>query len=131
MRHAVLILCVALAAAQHLRAEKELPPRSTSISEGFAFEIKPEREKELSRFIDSLILTERQQRAIELQLANQNPITTLICELSKYTPHRFKPEVDTFFLQNYMRRDFNPVDDDKLALGLRRSAPRFHVRLGQ
>ena len=58
-------------------------------------------------------------------------MTTLICELSKYTPYRFKAEVDTFFLQNYMRRDFNPVDDDRLALGLRSSAPRFSVRLGR
>ena len=131
MRHAIIILWLAFAASPHVRAEKELPATDTVMSGVFAFEIQAEREKELSRYIDSLILTERQQRAIELQLANQNPITTLICELSKYTPYRFKPEIDTFFLQNYMRRDFNPLDDDKLALGLRRSGPRFHVRLGQ
>ena len=131
MRLVVIISCLAFVALQQVRAETAVPLAGTAPSGVFAFEIQPEREKELSRYIDSLILTERQQRAVELQLANQNPITTLICELSKYTPYRFKPEVDTFFLQNYMRRDFNPVDQDKLSLGLRRSGPRFHVRLGQ
>ena len=131
MRRALLVLCAALAASPPLRAEEELPPSDTVMSGVFAFDIQPAREKELSRYIDSLILSDRQQRAVELQLANQNPVTTLICELSKFTPYRFKPEVDTFFLQNYMRRDFNPVEQDELALGLRRSAPRLHVRLGQ
>ena len=131
MRHAFIVFCIAWAAAQELRAETELPSSDSSLSQPFAFELRLQREREVSRYDDSLILTERQQRAIELQLANQNPLTTLICELSKYTPYRFKAQVDTFFLQNYMRRDFNPVDEDKLQLGLRRTAPRFHVRLGQ
>lgn len=93
MRYALIILFVAFAASQQVHAEQELRSSDTVISEVFAFEIRPEREKELSRYIDSLILTERQQRALELQIANQKPITTLICELSKYTPYRFKPEV--------------------------------------
>ena len=131
MRYALILLCIAFVAPQPVLAEQELPANSTVMAEVSAFEIRPHREKELSRYIDSLILTERQQRALELQVANQNPVTTLICELSKYTPYRFKPEVDTFFLQNYMRRDFNPADEDKLLLGLRRSAPRFTVRIGR
>ena len=131
MRYALIVACIVLAASQRAQAQQERHSSHTSTSEVFAIELRREREKELSRYIDSLILTERQQRALELQVANQNPVTTLICELSKYTPYRFKPEVDTFFLQNYMRRDFNPVDEDKLLLGLRRSAPRFSVRLGQ
>ena len=131
MRFALLTLFLALAASHQVCAEKELPASGALVSETFAFEIQPQREKELSRYIDSLILSDRQQRAVELQLANQNPITTLICELSKYTPYRFKPEVDTFFLQNYMRRDFNPVDEAKLVPGVRDSKPRFSVRIGQ
>ena len=131
MRYALIILCAAVAASQQVHAEQDLHSNDAAVSEVFAFDIRPQREKELSRYIDSLILTERQQRALELQVANQNPITTLICELSKYTPYRFKPEVDTFFLQNYMRRDFNPVDENKLVPGLRPSAPRFSVRIGR
>jgi hypothetical protein len=77
------------------------------------------------------MLAERQQRAIELQAIHENPLTKVICELSKFTPYRFKPEVDTFFLQNYMRRDLNPVDEDQLVAGVRPSKPRFTVRIGR
>jgi hypothetical protein len=130
MRHVFIVLC-AILAAQEARAN-ELPPASdTQASRVFTFDIRPDREKELSRYIDSLMLAERQQRAIELQVIHENPLTKVICELSKFTPYRFKPEVDTFFLQNYMRRDFNPVDEDQLVAGVRPSKPRFSVRIGR
>ena len=128
MRYAFLILCGLLAAAQHVRAQIDQP--DATLSSGL-FSLQAEREKALTRYIDSLVLSERQQRALELQVIHQSPLTTFISEVSKYTPYRFKPEVDTFFLQNYMRRDFNPREQDELALGLRRSAPRFSVRIGQ
>ena len=127
MRHVLIVLC-AIFASQQLRAS-ELS--QSSVTGVFTLDIRREREKELSRYIDSLMLTERQQRAVELQVIHQNPLTTVICELSKYTPYRFKPEVDTFFLQNYMRLDFNPVDEDQLVAGVRPSKPRFSVRIGR
>ncbi len=132
MRNAlIIVMCVVLATSPQVLAEKELPNTDTMMSGVFSFEIQGEREKQLSRYIDSLVLSERQQRALELEVIHQNPLTTFICELSKYTPYRFKPEVDTFFLQNYMRRDFNPVDDNRLVPGVRPSAPRFSVRVGR
>ena len=131
MRYAFFILCGFLAATQHVYAQVESRPEAALSSGGvFSLEIQPEREKALARYIDSLVLSERQQRALELQVIHQSPLTTFISEVSKYTPYRFKPEVDTFFLQNYMRRDFNPVEKDQLHLGLRRSTPRFSVRIG-
>ena len=128
MRYAFLILCGLLAAAQHVRAQVDQP--DATLSSGL-FSLQPEREKALTRYIDSLLLSERQQRALELQVIHQSPLTTFISEVSKYTPYRFKPEVDTFFLQNYMRRDFNPREQDELVSGTRPLAPRFSVRLGQ
>ncbi len=131
MRHVLLILCAIVATSQQVRATDEVQSTGTPGSGVFTLELQTDREKELSRYIDSLVLTERQQRAVELQVIHQNPLTTVICELSKFTPYRFKPEVDTFFLQNYMRRDFNPVNEDQLVAGVRPSKPRFSVRIGR
>ena len=132
MRPALVAFCAAaLVISQQVYAQKELPPREPPASEVFTFDIRPQREKELSRYIDSLVLTERQERALELQAIHQYPLVTLAFELSKYTPYRFKAEVDTFFLRNDMRRDLNPVGEDQLLFRLPGSATRFGVRVGR
>lgn len=132
MRHLLTFLCAAaLFASQQVHAQQEIRPSDAAISEAFTFDIRPERERELSRYIDSLVLTERQERALELQAIHQYPLVTLVFELSKYTPYRFKPEVDTFFLRNDMRRDLNPVGEDQLLFKLPGTKTRLGIRVGR
>lgn len=50
------------------------------------------------------------QREFELQIANRNPVSTLL-GLTSFVPIPLGSSdnrIDTFFLQNYMRADLNP-----------------------
>ena len=92
----------------------------------FSLELAPERERRFAEYVESLVLSDREQRQIELSVIHQNPLWKLM----SFIPLRLKPEVDTFFLRNDMRRDFNPVTDYTF-LQPSSSKTRFSVRLGR
>jgi len=94
--------------------------RSTSAQEAVMEEIVVEapfdvrlglpRASDVQIMIERLTLRSENQRALELQLANQNPLSTLL-DLTRYSPIPLgasESRVDTFLLQNYMRADLNP-----------------------
>ena len=61
-------------------------------------------------------------RAAELQKANESSVTRLL-DLTRFIPIPLgssENRVDSFFLQNYMRRDLKPRDEDRLSLSLSR-----------
>jgi hypothetical protein len=69
--------------------------------------------------IERLILRAEAARTLEVQIANRNPIGTLL-DQTKYIPIPLgasENRIDTFFMQNSMRPDLNPRDDDVLSLG--------------
>ena len=92
----------------------------------FSLELAPQRERRFAEYVESLVVRDREQRQIELSVIHQNPLWKLM----SFIPLRLKPEVDTFFLRNDMRRDFNPITDYTF---LQPSSPasRFSVRLGR
>jgi hypothetical protein len=63
-----------------------------------------------SKFVDTMIRQGELERAIELERANRSVITRLL-EYTRFIPYRVRPEVDTFFQQNYLRVDLNPKRD--------------------
>jgi hypothetical protein len=72
--------------------------------------------KPFAEFIEKLQV--REQRAAALQKTHQSSVTTVL-DLTRYSPIPLggsDPRTDTFFLQNYMRRDLNPPDADPLLL---------------
>ena len=64
-----------------------------------------------SKFVDAMTRQTEMQRAIELETANRSIFTKLL-EYTRFIPYRMRPEVDTFFLQNYLRVDLNPKPND-------------------
>jgi len=69
------------------------------------------KESSVQIMIDRLTLRAETQRALDLEIANRTPLTTVL-DLTKYVPIPLfsgssKP-VDTFFQENYMRLDLNP-----------------------
>jgi len=67
---------------------------------------------------DRLTLRGTEQRALELEKANENVVTKLL-NLTRYIPIPLggsEDPVDTFFLQNQMRPDLNPPTTDPLGL---------------
>lgn len=114
MMEAIRKLIAALTVAALLAA------RSTSAQEAVMEEIVVEapfdvrlglpRASDVQIMIERLTLRSENQRALELQLANQNPLSTLL-DLTRYSPIPLgasESRVDTFLLQNYMRADLNP-----------------------
>ena len=68
--------------------------------------------------IDRLTLRAETQRALEMQIANRNPLNTLL-DLTKYSPIPLgasENRIDSFFLQSYLRADPNPRTEDPLSL---------------
>ncbi len=69
--------------------------------------------------IDRLQLRAQTERALDLQIANRTPLSTLL-DLAKYSPVPLggsDSRVDVFFFQNSMRADLNPRREDPLSLG--------------
>jgi hypothetical protein len=60
-----------------------------------------------SKFVDGMTRQSEMERAIELERANRSVFSKLL-EYTRFIPYRVRPEVDTFFLQNYLRVDLNP-----------------------
>ncbi len=67
-------------------------------------------------FTRRLLERDEVKHALELQLANRNPLTTLL-SLTSAVPIPLgssENRVDTFFLQNYVRADLNPTKENPL-----------------
>lgn len=74
------------------------------------------RDKAVEIMIERLNLRAETLRSAELQHANESSVTRLL-ELTKYVPIPLgssENRIDTFFLSNYMRKDFNPRDTSPL-----------------
>ncbi len=67
-------------------------------------------------FTRRLLECDQSKQALELQLANRNPLTTLLSLTSAIPIPLGSSEnrVDTFFLQNYVRGDLNPRKENVL-----------------
>lgn len=73
-------------------------------------------DRQVDLFTRRLLEHNESKHALELQLANQNPLTTLL-NLTSHSPIPLgssENRVDTFFLQNYMRGDLNPKNENPL-----------------
>lgn len=74
------------------------------------------REDAVQIMIDRLRLRAENDRAIQLEIANRTPLTTML-DLTKHIPIPLgasENRVDTFFLGNPTRPDLNPRDDATL-----------------
>lgn len=73
-------------------------------------------DRQVDLFTRRLLEHDENKQALELQLANRNPVTTLLSLTSAIPIPLGSSEnrVDTFFLQNYMRADLNPPEGSVL-----------------
>jgi hypothetical protein len=74
------------------------------------------RESAMQIMIDRLRLREENERAVQLEIANRTPLTTML-DLTRHIPIPLgasDSRVDTFFLENYNRPDLNPRDEATL-----------------
>lgn len=68
--------------------------------------------------IERLRLRSENERAAELKIAHRDPVSRVL-DLTRYSPISLgasENRVDTFFLQNALRPDLNPRNDDPLSL---------------
>lgn len=110
-----LLLC----ATQLLRAQEDVAIMDEIIVEA-PFDVRLELPKEstVKFMIERMQLRAETERALEMKIANRDPISRLL-ELTKYSPIPLgasESRIDTFFLQNALRADLNPRTDDPLAL---------------
>jgi hypothetical protein len=78
--------------------------------------------KAMNEFVEKLQLRDAEVRGAELQKLHQSSVTTIL-DLTRYSPIPLGGSgsgPDTFFMQNYMRRDLNPRETDPLQLNGRR-----------
>lgn len=84
----------------------------------FDFRLDLPRELAVQSMVERLTAQAETERLRELQSANRNPLSITL-DLTKYSPIPLGPSedrIDTFFLQNFMRADLNPRQDDPLSL---------------
>jgi len=84
----------------------------------FDFRLELPRESTVKIMIEQLTSKAEEQRKLELKVANRTPLTTLL-DLTRYIPIPLgasENRIDTYMLQNHMRPDLNPRDDDVLSL---------------
>ncbi len=75
--------------------------------------------KAMTEFLERRQLRDDAQRSAELQKTHQSVVTTVL-DLTRYVPiPLFNPgrPIDTYFLENHMRPEFNPPRTDPLGLG--------------
>ena len=112
---ALLSLLVCLLLAQRAAAQ-EVVMEEIRVEASFSSSL----ELPSDRAVDTLTRQLREgaeaKERFELQLANRDPLTTLL-SLTSVIPIPLgssENRVDTFFLQNYMRADLNPRKDNPL-----------------
>ena len=104
--------------AAHTISAQEAVMEEIVIEESLDLRLESPRESTVQIMIDRLTLRAETQRALELQIANRTPLNVLL-DLTKYSPIPLgasENRVDIFFLQNSLRADLNPRDDDVLSL---------------
>ena len=114
------IVCALLMSGpRRLPAEEGVATMEEIIVEA-PFDVRLELPKEsaVQIIIECMRLRSEAERALELKIANRDPLSRLL-DLTKYSPIPLgasENRVDTFFLLNSMRADLNPRRDDPLSL---------------
>lgn len=88
------------------------------VEEPFDVRLQLPKESAVQIMIERMRLQSETERALELKITNRDPISRLL-DLTKYSPIPLgasEGRVDTFFLQNSLRPDLNPRNDDPLSL---------------
>lgn len=88
------------------------------IEEPFDVRLQLPQESSVQIMIERMRLRLETERAEELKIANRNAVTRVL-DLTKYSPISLgasEDRSDTFFLQNSLRPDLNPRNDDPLLL---------------
>jgi hypothetical protein len=117
---AIVALCASALSLQCARAEEEsavLTLEEIVVEETIDLRLELPKESAVQIMIDRLTLQAETRRALDLEIANRTPLTTIL-DLTKYVPipafsGSSKP-VDTFFLENHMRPDLNPREENAL-----------------
>lgn len=106
-------------AAPPLVAQEDVAIMEEIIVEApFDVRLDPPQQSAVQIMIERMRLRSETERALELKIANRDPISRLL-DLTKYSPIPLgasENRVDTFFLQNALRVDLNPRHDDPLSL---------------
>ena len=113
------ILCLLAGAAQVTAQIERTEP--TKVEDAFRFSLgQPQRQH--ASLLGEVVLRLREraasERAFDLEKANESPVTKLL-ELTSHVPvplGNSDNRIDTFFLQNYLRPELNPVEGDPLSL---------------
>ncbi|MEP6821508.1 MAG: hypothetical protein ABI946_04080 [Chthoniobacterales bacterium] len=89
------------------------------VEEPFDVRLQLPKDSSVQIMIERMRLRLENERAEELKIANRNTVTRVL-DLTEYSPIKFgaalKPGDDFRFLDNYMRADLNPRNDDPLSL---------------
>ncbi len=108
-----------LFSARALLAQDDIPMMEEIIvEEPFDLRLQLPEESSVQIMIERMRLRLETERAEELKIANRNAVTRIL-DLTKYSPIPLgasEDRIDTFFLQNSLRPDLNPRNDDPLAL---------------
>ncbi len=113
-RALVFVLMLAVAVMVHPTFAQEAVMEEVRVEGVSPLELANDRAVDL--FTRRLLEHDEAKHALELQLANRSPLTTLL-GLTSGSPiplSSSENRVDTFFLQNYVRADFNPTKDNPL-----------------
>ena len=115
-RHLIALLALGI---QPLAAQEDVATMEEIIVEA-PFDVRLEfpKESHVQIMIERLRLRSETERALDLKIANRDPVSRLL-DLTRYSPIPLgasESRVDTFFLQNALRADLNPRKDDPLSL---------------
>lgn len=113
------LVALLLLGARTVLAQDDIPMMEEIIvEEPFDVRLQLPKESSVQIMIARMRLRLETERAEELKIANRNAVARLL-DLTKYSPIRLgagEDPVDAFFLQNSLRPDLNPRNDDPLSL---------------
>ena len=115
-RHIIALLALGI---QPLAAQEDVATMEEIIVEApFDVRVELPKESHVQIMIERLRLHAETERALELKIANRDPVSRIL-DLTHYSPIPLgasENRVDTFFMQNALRADLNPRKDDPLSL---------------
>ncbi|MEO5721722.1 MAG: hypothetical protein ABIR71_09660 [Chthoniobacterales bacterium] len=115
----VVAVALLLCATQPLRAQEDVAIMDEIIVEApFDLRLELPKGSSVEIMIERMRLRTETERALELKIANRDPISRLL-DLTNYSPIPLgasESRIDTFFQENALRADLNPRRDDPLSL---------------
>ncbi len=118
-RRFIPLAALLLLSARTLLAQDDIPTvEEIIVDEPFDVRLQLPEESSVQIMIERMRLRLETERAEELKIAHRNAVTRLL-DLTKYSPIPLgasEDRVDAFFLQNALRPDLNPRNDDPLSL---------------